>query len=345
MALFTRWGPRPHIRTLAFLLAGVVLFLVLIWRVGPTAVGSLLLTVGWSVLLLPFPALFAFVFETVGWWYAFSRGGSPLPFATLLRFNVAVKFIQGVTPSVSQAGELAKLHLLIRAGVGADLATASLVTGKTTIAAAELVFIVLGSIAALGYVAIDPVLKMWILVGVLFLAVALAGVLAWQWLGVFGPVVRLGRRLPVLRGFFERHQAWLLSTDVILKEYLVKHQRRFWASTLGFFAFWWMGGLETWLVVWMMGLPATVSAMVFIHVWLCVVTRLTAFVPAHLGTFEAGAMMAFAMVGLPAEGALAYALLRRIRHVVWIGAGLATWPGSRSRTVTTTMVETSSLRS
>ena len=210
--------------------------------------------------------------------------------------------------------------------MGADLATASLVTAKTTVVTAELAFIVLGFTASLGYVALDPALKMWTIVGVVILALALAGVLTWQWLGVFRPVVRLGRRLPVLRRFFDRHEALLLSTDVILKEYLVEHQPRFWASTLGYFAFWWVGALETWLILWMMGLPVSVSTMVFIHVWLAVVTRLTAFVPAHLGTLEAGALMAFALVGLPAEGALAFSLLRRLRQLVWIAgraSGLA----------------------
>lgn len=341
MALFTRRGPWP-LRTLGFLLAGVLLFMVLIWLVGATAVGDLLLTVGWSVVLLPFPHILVAVFETVGWWFAFSRQGCPLPFATLFRFTVAVKAIQGVTPSLSQAGELARLHLLRRAGVGADLATASVVTAKTTVATAELVFIVLGFTASLGYVAIDPALKMWTIVGVVVLALALAAVLIWQWLGVFRPVVRLGRRLPVLRRFFDRHEALLLSTDAILKEYLVKHQARFWASTLGHFAFWWAGALETWLILWMMGLPVSVSATVFIYVWLSVVARLTAFVPAHLGTLEAGALMVFALMGLPAEGALAFSLLRRLRQLVWIAGALSVWPGARPSPATAATIETSS---
>jgi glycosyltransferase 2 family protein len=340
MALFTPWRPRTT-RTVGFLLAGVALFLVLIWLVGAASVGHLLLTVGWSVVLLPFPHILVAVFETLGWWFAFSRQGCPLPFATLFRFAFAVKAVQGVTPSLSQAGEVAKLHLLLQAGVGPDLATASLVTAKTTVVTAELTFIILGFAASLGYVSIDPALKMGTVVGVVVLAVALAGVLIWQWLGVFRPVVRLGRRLPVLRRFFERHEALLLSTDAILKEYLVEHRRRFWASALAYFVFWLAGSLETWFTMWMIGLPVSVFVMLFIHVWLAVVTRLTAFVPANLGTAEAGALMVFALVGLPAEGALAFSLLRRFRQLVWIAVGLAVWPGARPTSAPAATIETS----
>jgi hypothetical protein len=335
MALLTLWRPT---RTVGLFLAGAALFVVLIWLVGAAPVGNLLLTVGWTAVFLPIPHFLVTMFETMGWWFAFSRRGCPLPFARLLRFTMAVKAIQGVTPSLSQAGELAKIHLLLRASVRPDLATASVVTAKTTIVAAELAFIVLGLAVSLGYVSVDPVLKMWTLVGVGVLALALAVVLTWQWLGVFRPVVQLGRRLPMLRGFFDRHEPLLLSTDAILKEYLVKHRARFWASALSYFAFWVGGALETWLILWMMGMPTSVSVMLFIHIWLVVVTRLTAFIPANLGTHEAGALMVFTFVGLPAEAALAFSLFRRLRQLVWMAVGLAVWPGGRTSRATATTI-------
>src|SRR5262245_6731633 len=300
------------------------------------------MTVGWSVVWLPLLPIVFTVFETTGWWFAFARQGCPLPFVTLYRFTVAVKTIQGVTPSLSQAGELAKLHLLRRAGVEPGLATASLVTAKTTIVAAELAFLVFGFTASVGFFSVDPALQTWTVVGIVVLAVALAGVLIWQWLGVFQPVVRLGRRLPLLRAFFERHEALLLSTDTILKEYLVQHRARFWGSTLAFFVFWLVGVVDVWLILWMLGLPVTASAGLFIHVWLMVVSRLTAFVPAHLGTLEAGALMVFALVGLPAEAALAFSLLRRFRQLMWIAAGLAVWPATRRGPATVATIRTSS---
>jgi hypothetical protein len=154
-------------------------------------------------------------------------------------------------------------------------------------------------------------------------------VLAWQRLGLFRPVVWLGRRITILRRFFDRHGPMLASTDAMLRDYLVRHRRRFWASGFAFFAGWLGGALEAWVLLWIMGLPADVGAALFIQVTLAVINRLTAFVPANLGTHEAGALMVFGAAGLAAEGALAFALLRRARQIVWVAVGLALLPGGR----------------
>ena len=137
---------------------------------------------------------------------------------------------------------------------------------------------------------------------------------------------RLGRWLPALRHFFNRHGALFASTDAIVQDYLVWHRRRFWISSLAFLAGWLGGALEAWVLLWIMGLPAHAGAALLIQATLTVVNRLTAFVPASLGTHEAGALMVFAVVGLPGEGAMAFALLRRARQIAWIAAGLALFP-------------------
>jgi uncharacterized membrane protein YbhN (UPF0104 family) len=53
-----------------------------------------------------------------------------------------------------------------------------------------------------------------------------------------------------------------------------------------------------------------------------IVTRLTAFVPANLGTQEAGAVMIFSFLGFSADSAMAFALLCRIRQIFWVALGL-----------------------
>jgi hypothetical protein len=302
--------------------AGVVLFVLLIWRVGTASIGLLLLAVGWWVVLLPLPHALVMLCETWGWWYAFSRDGCPLGYSTLLRFTVAAKAIQGVTPSLVQAGELLRLQLLRRAGVHPDLAAASIVMAKTTITIGELAFIVFGLAASLGTVTVTPAAATWAIVGVVGLALALAGGVAWQRRGFFYPLVGLGRRLAVLRGFLDRHAPLLASTDSMLRDYLVRHRARFHASGLAYFAAWLIGAVDAWMMLWILGLPVHATAALFIQASLTIVTRLTAFVPSNLGTLEAGTLIVFAVVGLPAEGALAFALLRRLRQLVWIAVGL-----------------------
>jgi hypothetical protein len=322
-----RW-PRPTLSG-GLLLGGVALFAVLIWQVGVAPIGQILLAIGWRAILVPVPHVLPTLGETLGWWLAFSRDGCPLDYLKLLRFTTAVKAIYGVTPSLSQAGELVRLHLLRQAGVRSDLATASVVTAKTTAAAGELAFITIGLTALLASVTVAPAVAIGAVVGVGVLALVLSGIVAWQRLGLFRPLLWLGRRVPALRGLLDRHGPLLSSTDAILQEYLARHRLRFGASGLAYFATWLIGVLETCVFLWILGLPAHTGDALVIHTWVALVVRLTAFVPAALGTHEAGALMAFAFVGLPAEGALAFALLRRVRQLVWMAVGLALFPRRR----------------
>jgi hypothetical protein len=319
----------------------VVLFGVLVWRVGAVSIGHLLLSVGWWAVLLPLPQGLIMLCDTLGWWFAFSRTGCPLRYGELLRFTVAAKAINQVTPSLSQAGELVKLHLLRRAGVPSDLATASVVTAKTTIVTAELAFIILGFAVPLSSMAIDPTVTALGVIGAGLLAFALGGILTWLRLGLFRPLVWLGLRVTVLRAFFDRHGALFASTDAMLREYLVLHRSQFWISGLAFFAGWLGGALEVWVLLWIMGLPAHATAALLIQATLTVVSRLTAFVPANLGTHEAGTLMIFTVTGLSGEAALAFALLRRARQIVWVATGLALFPGGGRRHTMSLSVKTS----
>jgi hypothetical protein len=72
----------------------------------------------------------------------------------------------------------------------------------------------------------------------------------------------------------------------------------------------------------MLELPHDLLSALVVQVWLVIVTRLTAFVPANLGTHEAGIVVIFAFLGLAPESAMVFALLRRVRQIGWIAAGL-----------------------
>ena len=333
-------GRRPLVTRVLFV-AGLGLFALLIWRVGLMSIGHVLLALGWSAFLVPAPHALYVLGETAGWWLAFARGGCPLPYGGLLRVTVAIKFIQGVTPSVSQAAELARIHWLRQAGVQLDVATASVVMAKTTTAAAELAFILVGVGALIGSVAIDPSAATWALVGIGVLALGLSVLLAWPWLGLLRPLDWLSTRLGIVRVFLDRHGALLSSTEALHRQYLVEQRARFLASGGVFFVTWLLSAFETYVFLWMLGAPTTAFDALLVQAWLALVVRATAFVPSNVGTLEAGALMVFAFLGLPARLALALALLRRARQLVWMGTALALVPRARHEQATDTRIVSS----
>ncbi len=304
-----------------FLIAGLGLFAILVWRIGPDSIGEFLLKVGWAWPLVFLPHALVTALQASGWWFAFSRNGCPIRYLDIVRCSIAAKAIHHVTPSISQAGELVKIHLLRLAGVGADVSTASVVAAKTTIIVSELVFIGIGLVLASSYITIESPLATSAGVGILMMVLAVAGVLVWQRTGFFRPIVWISRRLGVLTKFLDRHQGFLSSTDYMLREYLGEG-RRFSLSCLGHFLGWLAGAVEAWVFLSILGLPNDPMSALLVQVWLVLVTRLTGFVPANLGTHEAGAVMIFSFLGLTAESAIAFALLHRVRQIVWIAAGL-----------------------
>ena len=309
------------ILTRVFLIGGLVLFAILVWRIGPDSIGGLLLKVGWTLPLVFLPHALVTALEATGWWFAFPQNVCPIKYLEILRFSVAAKAIQHVTPSISQAGELVKIHLLRLTGVGADVSTASVVAAKTTITISEFLFIGIGLAVALSYITLEPLLVTSVGIGILMMGLAVAGVLVWQRLGLFRPLIWISRRLSVLTRFLDRHEDFLSSTDCMLREYLGEG-RRFCLSCLGYFLGWVAGAAEAWVFLSILGLSNDPLFALLVQVWLVLVTRLTAFVPANLGTHEAGAVMIFSFLGLTAESAMAFALLRRVRQIVWIALGL-----------------------
>ena len=78
------------------------------------------------------PHVLVIAFEATGWWFAFSQKAGPVKYPVILRFSAAAKAIQHVTPSISQAGELVKIHLLRLIGLEADVSIASVIAAKIT---------------------------------------------------------------------------------------------------------------------------------------------------------------------------------------------------------------------
>jgi uncharacterized protein (TIRG00374 family) len=308
--------------TRLLLIGGLALFVFLIWRSGPHLIHMFLWKVGWALPLVFLPHGFVTAFEASGWWYAFPGKGCPIKFVEILRFTVAAKAVQHMTPSISQAGELLKIHLLRLTGMSPDIGTVSVIAAKTTVTLAELLFIGIGLAVAFSYIPVEPLLAISASAGVLIMCLAVIALLAWQRTGFFRLLTNAGKRVRILASFLNRYEDFFDSTDRLLQEY-IGDGRRFCLSWLGYFSGWTAGTLEAWLFLTILGLPNDPGSALLIQAWLVLVTRLTAFVPANLGTHEAGAVMIFSLLGLGADGAMAFALLRRVRQIGWIALGLA----------------------
>jgi len=306
--------------TRTFLTAGLLLFLALVWRIGPGDIGQLLWNAKWALPLVLIPYAIVIGCEALGWWFAFPSS-HVMRFNDLVRFTIAVKAIQFLTPPILQAGEFMKVHLLRQNRVNIDVGVASVVVAKTAIMSAEFVFIGLGLSLTLRYVTVDPVVAGSVALGIIVMGLCVVGIFLWQRTGMFRPMIWMARHIRLLTSFVERHEDLLSSTESIVQEHL-KEKRRFAWSCLWFFIGWASGIVEIWVLLHVLGLPSNLGSALVVQVWSVIVTRLTTFIPGNLGAQEAGTVMTFAFLGFSSESAMAFAVLRRLRQVVWTAVSL-----------------------
>jgi hypothetical protein len=161
-----------------------------------------------------------------------------------------------------------------------------------------------------------------VLRGMLWLLVveilAVGGFVAVQ---VLGLVARAGRLLKFFGVIQDTANAEAL--DRALRDYYTQQWQRFGLS-LGFhFLGWLLAPLETVVVLWALGVDASIPTAIVIETLGSAIRFATFLVPASLGPFEAANAAAFAALGFGASAGLAFSFIRRARQAVWIVIGIA----------------------
>jgi len=313
----------PRAVTWLLFVVGLASLVVLLWRMGPGTIMTQLTAVGWKLPLVVLPYILVAIFDTLGWWFAFPEKPYPFGYFDLFRLRLAAKAINDITPSFSMAGELAKVHVLLLRGIDGAAAMTSVVAAKTTITLSELWFLFVGLLLVPLKVPPAGVLFPEVWIGLLVAGLGIAGMILWQRNGFFRPFIRLYQRIGLPRRFLKRYGKVMRSTDDMLAQYMRESSVDFWSSCLMHFIGWVAGGLEVWIILACMGVHIDLGTAIVVEALLVIVQGMTGFMPANLGALEGGAVGIFLWIGLSPQTALAFMLLRRLRQVMWIGAGFA----------------------
>jgi glycosyltransferase 2 family protein len=301
-----------------FLLAGIVLFAVLILRIGLHSVLENLRLIGWGFALIIAQEVLAATANTLGWRQAFPRPRAVIPFRQLFAARVAGDGINCVTPTATIGGEFVRARM-IEDVADPTAVWASVAVAKITQTVAQVVFILVGLLFVATHTPLPAVVRDGLLVGVpLFTALVVLTVVL-QHRGLFMTGVWLLRRLrlpvPARVGKQLRHL-----DDEIRRIYAAPAS--FLLST-GFFLLGWMCGLlEIYLILHFLQVGASWQRAVSIEALSVTVDGLFFFVPAKAGTQEGGKVLIFTILGLdPAKG-FTLGIVRRIRELCWAGIGL-----------------------
>lgn len=301
-----------------FLVGGLVLFAVLVREIGARVVFDNVRVVGWGIVLIVSQEILAYTFNTLGWWFAFPPPGPPIPFGQLLSARMAGDAINYVTPTATIGGEFVRVRLLRARGATTSV-VASVAIAKVAQTVGQVTFIVMGLILVLDQAPLPAALRRGVLIGVAVMAAVALALLVAQRRGLFAPTFRALKRTGLAA---DRLTARLQRLDAEIAAFHVSSAWGFVCSAGCFFIGWCLGVLEIYLILYFLGVPATVQRALTIEVLSATIDGMLFFVPGKVGTQEGGKVLIFTLLGLGAAKGLSLGILRRIRELVWAGIGL-----------------------
>jgi uncharacterized protein (TIRG00374 family) len=307
----------------AFLVAGVVLFAVLLYEFGSRAVLEDLSLVGFGIVPIVLQEVLAYACNTLGWRCAFPAAAHRgIGFLRLMGARIAGDAINAVTPTATLGGEVVRIRLL-RERISGTAAAASVAIAKLSQTVGQIAYVV-GGVTVLLWVfetPLGPSLRRGLAIGVPLMALLVGLVVFGQRRGLFAPLLAALRRLGIRAGGEQLHQR-LERLDEEIAAFHLAGSGRFVESSAWFALGWALGLLEAALILYFLRIPVTLERVLAIEVLAIAIDGMLFFVPGKVGTQEGGKVLIFTLLGLdPAQG-LAFGILRRIRELAWSGFGL-----------------------
>jgi len=315
---------------LAFLVAGLALFAYLLATLGARDVWGHLRLVGFGVLLIIAQEILAYAANTAGWYAAFRPPRPRIAPQRLFAARIVGDAINHVTPTAGLGGEFVRARYL-RDDAAAKALVASVSIAKVSQFTGQVLFVAIGLAWILPHTTLPSGWRIALTAGLLLFVSLVVALIIVQRRGMFTPLLHTVRRL----GFVREHAelgARLAQLDAEIARYHVDRNGAFTWSVLAFTLGWALGMLEVALMLWLLDIPVTLPTVLAIEVLSIVIDGILFFVPAKVGTQEAGKVAIFTVLGLdPAKG-LALGILRRLRESTWAGVGLLLlWVDHRRR--------------
>ncbi len=302
------------------LLVGLGIVVVLVAWQGADAVGVLLASTGWKLLLVAAFAVPHLLLATAAWRLLFPSGHAP-------RFTVALAAlwigtsVNVLLPVAGVGGEIVRARLLARWSSKTRDAIASVVVDKT-VQVATLPLLALIGIAALFPALEDSRSVGAAIIGVALLAIVIVLLVLVQRAGAFSFLASQAVR-------FARNRKWdglverASDLDGAIRS-LYRPGRIAASCVLRLLSRLTLAG-DVWLAARLLGHPITLVDAIALKSLAMVAGGIVFAVPAGLGIQEASFVVLGALIGLPPDAALATSLATRVREVVVSVPGLLAW--------------------
>jgi glycosyltransferase 2 family protein len=269
-------------------------------------------------LLIPY--ILVFVFDTLGWHYSFRE--RKISFKNLLTVRLAGEAVNMIVPSAYFAGEPVKAYFLKRYNISMVDGMASVVVSRTIMTIAEILFVMLGveflilklnlsSAQLIGSIGIT-LLGIPIIVFIIFV----------QKRGFFTIVLKILQKFRLNIRYLNEREQRLKELDQSVCQFYSDKPKYFFLSFVFYLLGWIVGMTEVLLILYFLGIPVDCLTAYIIESLSTVSRAITSFIPGSVGGQEGGLIGIFMILNLSASVALTFGILRRLRELIWIAAGL-----------------------
>ena len=308
---------------LLFLAVGLVVLGGLIWHIGLSQIRETVERVGFvaSCIILT-PLLVVYLLDAYGWSLTLGQWTRRVGFVRLFMVRMAGEAINVTTPTAMLGGEPMKAYLLTRYEIPMVEGLASVVTAKTIMSLAQILFMLLGLGATL-----------WLVGGgeynvpVAFVSMGLLG------FGVF--LFLVVQRYGIGKGLLtvadacgirsQRLEAWrsqLLELDHMIRTFYRQRRRTFLLSLGVHFTAWLTELFEVYAILYFLGAEVGWLSAFSIAATAVLIKGSVSFVPGGLGAQEGGYLFLLMALGYGEATGITFALIRRVREIFWILIGL-----------------------
>ena len=308
--------------TAALLLVGVAILIGLVLHIGLATLSGELHKLGANVLWVLLPSVAMYVLEARGWRATLGRHAQKVRFDRLFLIRTAGEAVNFTTPAAYLGGEPMKAYLLSRYHVPLVEGLASVVTAKTVMTLAEVLFILMGIGLGLTLLNRSSEVIGAAFVGLSMLAFGVGLFLAVQRRGLFVGVLRLLERLGLRSEWLKTREVKLQALDEAISRFYTQDKRGFAWAFLFFFLGWAVEAVEVYVILYFLGQSIDALTAFALAALAVFVKGSTAFIPASIGGQEAGTLVLFVAFGYTAEAGIAFAIVRRLREILWIALGL-----------------------
>ena len=313
---------------LALIVLGFYILIVTVQKVGAKSIVDNIASLQWKLLPLLLFYPFIFAFDTLGWNYAFPKGlPKHVPLVDLYFIRIIGETLNAVIPfSASLGGEPIKAELLKRKhGISLAEGYASILIVHTTFWVSLNAFVIGGILINLKTLPLPPLLWNSVLAFLIGLGLIAVLLIIGLHLGIFQRVHALGDKWKWWGSLSQDKSQRFLELDKEIQSFFTQNPRRFFLSTFYNFLGWFTGSFEVYFIAKLLGMSIGFKEAWLLEALIQVLRIVTFFIPSSIGAQEGGIVLIFSQFGFANPVSLAFALIRRMRELLWVGMGLFLW--------------------